>query len=253
MNLRHVDAEDTMQCDPRIEGRRIGRFVSMTSRRQPPRWFCSVSKASQDNLDPQIALHDLGVVGVVKLQRLSESKDVLLTPVSGQRGSDLRFRGMAAPIAMGGQDDRISFTRNHGADDPHPGLARYVGHYVMELNVHLHQRFLHVLDVRRTVVQQVLALAQIGAQCISDGFVYEWASGKASTRKEFADMLEKAGLTMDYVMAETLAEVIDSFERFDRMLASAEARRNNALREIDRHRETGGASRTWKPSGGSPP
>ena len=29
---------------------------------------------------------------------------------------------------------------------------------------------------------------------------------------------------------------IDFFERFDRMLASAEARRNNALREIDRHR-----------------
>jgi hypothetical protein len=101
MNLRQVDAEDRVQCGPRIEGRRIGRFVSMTSRRQPARGFgCSVSKTSQDNLDPQIALHDLGVVGVVKLQRLSESKDVLLTPVSGQRGSDLRLRGMTAPIAM---------------------------------------------------------------------------------------------------------------------------------------------------------
>jgi hypothetical protein len=31
------------------------------------------------------------------------------------------------------------------------------------------------------------------------------------------------------------------FERIDRMSASAEARRNNALREIDRHRETVGA------------
>ena len=70
-------------------------------------------------------------------------------------------------------------------------------------------------------------------------------------------------------MAEALAEVIDAVERFDRMLASAEARRNNALREIDRHRETGGAKRrmalddiqdaefqdveTGKASGGSPP
>src|SRR5260370_42222745 len=72
MNLRQVDAEDRMQCGPRIEGRRIGRFVSMTSWRQPHRGFgCSVSKTSQDNLDPQIALHDLGVVGVVKLPRLS--------------------------------------------------------------------------------------------------------------------------------------------------------------------------------------
>ena len=68
------------------------------------RWPKLVSKTPQDRLDPQIALHDLGVVGVVKLQRLSESKDVLLTPVSGQRGSDLRLRGMAAPITMGGED-----------------------------------------------------------------------------------------------------------------------------------------------------
>src|SRR5208282_1668174 len=45
MNLRQVDAEDRMQCGPRIEGRSIGRPVSMTSRRQPAHGFgCSVSK-----------------------------------------------------------------------------------------------------------------------------------------------------------------------------------------------------------------
>jgi hypothetical protein len=55
-------------------------------------------------------------------------------------------------------------------------------------------------------------------------------------------MLKKAGLTMDDVMAEAFAKEIDSFERFDRMLASAEARRNNALREIDRHRSALGAA-----------
>src|ERR1700733_102473 len=114
MNLRQVDAENRVRCGPRIEGWRIGRFVSMTSRRQRARCFgCGVSKTSRDNLDPQIALYDLGVVGVVKLQRLSQSKDMLLTPVSGQRGSDLLLRGMAAPITMGGQYGRISFTRDH--------------------------------------------------------------------------------------------------------------------------------------------
>jgi hypothetical protein len=55
-------------------------------------------------------------------------------------------------------------------------------------------------------------------------------------------MLKKAGLTMDDVMAEAFAKEIDSFERFDRMLASAEARRNNALREIDRHRSALGVA-----------
>lgn len=103
--------------------------------------------------------------GVVKLEGLSESKDVLFTPVSGERGSDLRLRGMTSPITMGRQDRRISFTRNHGADDPQTGLAHDVGHHVMELNVHLHQRLLNVLNVRRSVVQQALTLAEVGAQC----------------------------------------------------------------------------------------
>ena len=47
---------------------------------------------------------------------------------------------------------------------------------------------------------------------------------------------------MEDVMAETLEGKIDSFERFDRLLASSEARRNNALREIERHRSALGAA-----------
>ena len=68
-------------------------------------------------------------------------------------------------------------------------------------------------------------------------FAQKWASGDASARVEFTKILKKAELTMDEVMAETFANKIDFLERLDRMLASAEARRNNALREIDRHRE----------------
>ena len=55
-------------------------------------------------------------------------------------------------------------------------------------------------------------------------------------------MLDKAGLTIDEVTAMTLESKLDSFERLDRMLASAEARRNNALHEIDRHRSALGAA-----------
>jgi hypothetical protein len=89
-------------------------------------------------------------------------------------------------------------------------------------------------------------------------------------RREFDEMLKKAGLTIDDVMAAAFAQQgIESFERFDPMLASAEARRNNALREIDRHRSTLGAAvrqaidkvedaefrdvETGEVSGGSPP
>ena len=76
----------------------------------------------------------------------------------------------------------------------------------------------------------------------SEEFAAGWASGNAGTRREFAEILKKADFTMGEVMAEAFAEIIDSFERIDRMLASAEARRNSALRKIDRHREALGAA-----------
>jgi hypothetical protein len=85
-------------------------------------------------------------------------------------------------------------------------------------------------------------LFTIGYHGYADEFAPKWASGNASYRDEFEEMLKEAGFTMDEVMAEAFAAVIDPFERIDRLLASAEARRNNALREIDRHREALGAA-----------
>jgi hypothetical protein len=69
-----------------------------------------------------------------------------------------------------------------------------------------------------------------------------WAAESKAAKKEVAGALQKAQLTMEDVMAETLEGKIDSFERFDRLLASSEARRNNALREIERHRAALGSA-----------
>jgi hypothetical protein len=69
-----------------------------------------------------------------------------------------------------------------------------------------------------------------------------WATERKAAQKEVAGALQKAQLTMEDVMAETLEGKIDSFERLDRLLASSEARRNNALREIERHRAAFGAA-----------
>jgi hypothetical protein len=69
----------------------------------------------------------------------------------------------------------------------------------------------------------------------------QWRAGEEDARKEVEAALKRAGMTIDAVTAKTVERKIDSFERLDRMLASAEARRNNALREIDRHRDALGA------------
>lgn len=49
-------------------------------------------------------------------------------------------------------------------------------------------------------------------------------------------LLASAELTMDAVLAHTLALRIDDFDRIDRMIATAEARRSVVLREVERRR-----------------
>jgi hypothetical protein len=70
----------------------------------------------------------------------------------------------------------------------------------------------------------------------------KWAAGDEAVREEFASALTAAGLSIEEVTATTLERKIDKFEQIERMLASVEARRNNALREIDRHRTAYGAA-----------
>jgi hypothetical protein len=59
-----------------------------------------------------------------------------------------------------------------------------------------------------------------------------WASGDEQAQCEVERLLGRAGLTIDAVMARTLAARIDDVERIDRMVIVAEARRDAVLREI---------------------
>jgi protein-tyrosine-phosphatase len=86
-------------------------------------------------------------------------------------------------------------------------------------------------------------MGSLGYIVVSAGEVAtSWAAGEKTAKNEVAAALKKAQLTMEDVTAKTLEDKIDPFERFDRMLASSEARRNNALREIERHRAALGAA-----------
>jgi hypothetical protein len=115
-----------------------------------------------------------------------------------------------------------------------------------------------VLRLRRLKVGILRASMAIGVKIVLDELGHSpllefdrnqklgqrWAAGDKSVRTEVSAALNRAGLTIDDVTAKTAEEKIDTLERLDRMLASAEARRNNALHEIDRHREAlGGAAR----------
>ena len=64
----------------------------------------------------------------------------------------------------------------------------------------------------------------------------DWAARTPGSVDEFNEILTDMELSMDVVMAEALRMRLDDVESIDRLIVSAEARRNAVLREVDRHR-----------------
>jgi hypothetical protein len=63
-----------------------------------------------------------------------------------------------------------------------------------------------------------------------------WAARNRAAIDEVDELLAARGLTMEDVAALALSASIDTVGQIDRMIMSAEGRRNAALRELERHR-----------------
>jgi hypothetical protein len=72
------------------------------------------------------------------------------------------------------------------------------------------------------------------AETLAEG----WAARKSDVVEEVNKTLTSAGLTTDNILAQTFSLKVNDIERIEHMIALAEARRNDTLREIDRHRQT---------------
>jgi hypothetical protein len=70
----------------------------------------------------------------------------------------------------------------------------------------------------------------------ADALARTWAGGDEEAIAEVERLLGRAGLTIDAVMAQTLAVRIDDIARIDGMITVAEERRDTVLREIVYHR-----------------
>jgi hypothetical protein len=152
-----------------------------------------------------------------------------------------------APLLPGEKEADYAATANRivGFSRPKDAIEEFLIRDVIDLTW-------EVLRLRRIKTGMLRASMGAGVDRVLDGVGYSyteskslsqnWAAGDESARKKVESILAKAGLTIDEVTAKTLEIKIDVFERIDRMLASAEARRNNALREIDRHRDAAGAA-----------
>jgi hypothetical protein len=64
----------------------------------------------------------------------------------------------------------------------------------------------------------------------------EWVAGDEAAAQDVEAALVSAGSSIDTVIASAMWSKLETMERLDRMLMSAEARRSAALRELDCHR-----------------
>jgi hypothetical protein len=81
-----------------------------------------------------------------------------------------------------------------------------------------------------------LLAAALADEARVENILKRWAARDRGAINEIDKLLASRGLTMEGVAARTLAANIDAVERIDRMVMSAEGRRNIALRELERHR-----------------
>jgi hypothetical protein len=70
----------------------------------------------------------------------------------------------------------------------------------------------------------------------AEELVQEYVRGEADAVTLVHELLSGAGVTMDTLVADALAQKLDLIERIDRLATIAESRRNASLREIDRRR-----------------
>ena len=83
-------------------------------------------------------------------------------------------------------------------------------------------------------------IKRVLAEYLSDADAQElarnWTLNDKDARKEVQAYFDMVNLTLDGATARAFEMKIKNIELIDRMIASAEARRNIALREIERHR-----------------
>jgi hypothetical protein len=72
----------------------------------------------------------------------------------------------------------------------------------------------------------------------ADGLARSWVARRPGAIGAVEEQLAAVGSGLEGVVAQALCMELGNIERIDRMIMAAEARRNAALREIDRHRAT---------------
>jgi hypothetical protein len=157
-------------------------------------------------------------------------------------------RGEPSPILgplplLKGEDPKIYdgfLTKIFAATRPTDILEQILAHdYAHEqIEVLRYRRlkaeFIRVNSYKGLAETLVPIVGRARAETLAEG----WAAQKSDIVEEVNKILASAGLSTDSILAQTFSTKLDEIERMEHLIARAEARRNAALRELDRHRQT---------------
>src|SRR6266545_6049900 len=111
-----------------------------------------------------VAFGNFLVIDVIESYGLGQGKQMLLPPIALQRPCNGRLVVFTPIVPELGQRLSMALASQDGADDRQPGDASDVADHMLQLDVHLRQRFLHMLDMLGGMGKQHRALPQITAE-----------------------------------------------------------------------------------------
>ena len=104
--------------------------------------------------DLTITVGDQLLVVAIGVHGLSQGKQVLRPIVPHQRFGNDCLAGLNPLVAQPGQFERIPFSFQDGIHDRQTSLACDIADHVVQLQVHLIQRLLHMIDMGRGHLHQ---------------------------------------------------------------------------------------------------
>jgi hypothetical protein len=120
-----------------------------------------VGQGAQERFDAGVHLGEVAMIKLIQVVGLLQRKQVIRSPRALERPCDSRLILLAAFVTERGQGGRITFSSEDGRHDTRSRHAEDVIDDMMQLDVHLGERFLHMLNVLRGIADQHVPLAHI--------------------------------------------------------------------------------------------
>jgi hypothetical protein len=160
--LGEVDAGAAVQMGAQIKGRVI-------SLRLPMRrgWWGDGGdlridqsiKGVENVLDVLIAERDVLLGKIIEFKGLGEGENMFGAVISLQRLGNGVLAGFNAIVPIQGEGPRVAFSSHNGADNAQARHAGNITHHVVQVEMHLVERFLHMLHMLRRHLAQTVTMA----------------------------------------------------------------------------------------------